>query len=578
MAEERVQRRLAAILVADVVGYSRLMQADDAGTMAALKGRRNKILQPMVAKYHGRVVKLMGDGVLVEFASAVDAVACAVDLQAAMDSANTGVAEDRRIVLRVGINLGDVIVEGSDLYGDGVNIAARLEARAEPGSVCVSGKVRNEVGNKLNVGFDDLGEHSLKNMAEPIRVYRVSSGSPGAMTESHDQALLSKPSIAVLPFANMSGDPEQQYFADGITEDIITELSRFSSLFVIARNSSFRYRNRSLDIKQVGRELGARYVVEGSVRRLGPRIRITAQLIDAITGRHLWAEHYDRKIDDLFEVQDEVVRAVVTTSEHRIADIEAEQGQRKPPHTWLAYDYFLQARHYLAQYGNYSKAEAPLRRAVELDSHLAEAYSKLAHVSMAKYWLDIDADESHIKEAWRLAKKALSINDKDSRAHAAMAIVSAYRDRFDLAWLHSDRALALNPNDVTAANNRAVFQIFTGKCDEALAALDSILQRDPFPTATYWEARGTALFQLRRYQEAIEAFDLIAEPQFWERAYVVAAFALSERLEEARLQLKELMRSCPTITISRIRKNEIYKDEGARNHFVDGLRKAGLPE
>jgi len=577
MAEERVRRRLAAILAADVVGYSRLMQADEAGTMAALKARRKEILQPMVAKHHGRVVKLMGDGVLVEFASAVDAVACAVDLQAAMNAASASVPEDRRIVLRVGINLGDVIVEGSDLYGDGVNIAARLEARAEPGSVCVSGKVRNEVGNKLSVGFEDLGEQSLKNIAEPIRVYRVSGGGAGAMPANHDQPRLSKPSIAVLPLTNMSGDKEQEYFADGVTEDIITELSRFSSLFVIARNSSFQYRNRSLDMKQVGRDLGARYLVEGSVRRLGPQIRITAQLIDAVTGRHLWAERYDHRIDNLFDVQDEVVRAVVTTLEHRIADTEAEQGQRKPPHSWIAYDYFLQARHYLAQYGNYLKAEAPLRRAIELDPNLAVAYAKLAHVAMAKYWLDPDND-SHVKEAWDFAKQALAIDDKVSSAHVAMALVSAFMHQFDLAWLHSDRALALNPNDVTAANNRAVFQIFTGKCGEALAALDSILQRDPFPTATYWEARGTALFQLRRYQEAIEVFGLIPEPQLWERAYVIAAFALSERLEEARQQFAQLRELHPNISISRILKIEIYQDEAARKHFVDGLRKAGLPE
>ena len=322
MAEERAQRRLAAILAADVVGYSRLMQLDESGTLAVLKARRSEVLKPAVSRHHGRIVKFMGDGVLVEFPSAVDAVECAVVLQKTMEAANADRPEDRRIVLRVGINLGDVIVEGTDLYGDGVNVAARLEAMAEPGSVYLSQTVFGHVRGKLELGFDDLGEHKLKNMEEPIRVYRVSNSS--AEAKADNAISTSKPSVAMLPFTNMSGEPNQKYFSDGITEDIITELSRFSSLFVIARNSSFRYRDSSLDMKRVGRELGARYLVEGSIRRLGSKVRITAQLIEAATDRHLWAERYDRTIDDLFEVQDEVVRAVVTTLEHRIADGEAE--------------------------------------------------------------------------------------------------------------------------------------------------------------------------------------------------------------------------------------------------------------
>jgi adenylate cyclase len=573
MAEERAQRRLAAILAADVVGYSRLMRLDESGTLAVLKARRSEVLQPVVSKHHGRIVKVMGDGVLIEFPSAVDAVECAVRPQEAMDTANSGLPEDKRIVLRIGINLGDVMVEGSDLYGDGVNVAARLEAMAEPGSVYLSQTVFGHVRGKVQLGFDDLGEQKLKNMAEPIHVYRVSNSTE---VKADNAIPPSKPSIAILPFTNMCGEPDQRYFSDGITEDIITELSRFSSLFVIARNSSFRYRDSALDMKRVGRELGARYLVEGSIRRLGSKVRITAQLIEAATDRHLWAERYDRTIDDLFEVQDEVVRAVVTTLEHRIADSEAEQGQRKPPHSWIAYDYYLQARQLLTQYGGYLKAEAPLRKAIELDPKMAEAYSKLAHVAMAKYWLGVD--DSHLQEAWSLANKALAINDKDSSAHGAMALVSAFMHRLDLAWLHTDRALALNPNNVVAATNRAAFLNMSGRFDEALTTLELVRQRDPFPSGGYWEVLGTTLFQLHRYQEAIDAFSLRVEPQYWERAYLMGAFALSGRLEEARRQLIEVKKEYPNITISRVQKVEIYVNEVARNHFVESLRKAGMPD
>jgi len=311
MAEERVQRRLAAILAADVVGYSRLMEQDEEGTLAALKGRRREVLEPLAAHHQGRVFKVTGDGVLVEFASAVNAVQCAVDLQQAMAAANGDQPDDRHIVLRIGINLGDVMVEGSDLYGDGVNIAARLEAIAEPGGILVSGTAHEHIKNKIKVGFDDLGSQTLKNIAEPVRAYRV-TGTP-AVTVAASKPATDKPSIAVLPFTNMSGDPDQQYFSDGITEDIITELSRFHGLFVIARNSSFQYRDKAVDVRLVARELGVQYLVEGSVRRMANRIRITAQLIDARTGSHMWSERFDCSISELFEVQDEVARTIVAT-------------------------------------------------------------------------------------------------------------------------------------------------------------------------------------------------------------------------------------------------------------------------
>jgi adenylate cyclase len=366
MSEQAPQRRLAAILAADVVGYSRMMQVDEAGTLAALKSRRTEILQPLVSKHHGRIIKVMGDGVLIEFASAVEAVSCAVALQEAMVVANKGVQENRRIVLRIGINLGDVMVEGGDLYGDGVNIAARLEGIAGPGAVVVSDKVRSEVIGKLGLRFEDLGLHSLKNMAEPIQVYRVVG--KGEMAEPSRDVPAGKPSIAVLPFTNMSADPEQQYLSDGISEDIITELSRYKELLVIARNSSFQFRDRSIDMKRVARELGVGYLVEGSLRKLGNRLRITAQLVEATSDTHLWAERYDRSVDDIFAIQDQVTQTIAATLVGRVTVSSAEMARRKPTHLWAAYDYVLQRT-------QTDRAEALLRMAIEVDPGYARAYA-----------------------------------------------------------------------------------------------------------------------------------------------------------------------------------------------------------
>jgi TolB-like protein len=366
MAEERTQRRLAAILAADVVGYSRLMEADEAGTLAALKSRRKNVLDPLLARHRGRIVKTTGDGVLVEFASAVNAVQCAIELQKEMTAANGGVPDDRQIWLRIGVNLGDVVVEGSDLFGDGVIVAARLEALADSGAICVSGKVHDEVRGKLALAFEDLGEREIKNIARPIRVFQIRGGPAPSADVAAGIASSSKPSIAILPFINMSGDPEQQYFSDGITEDIITELSRYRSLLVIARNSCFQFRGSWVDLPAVRRALGVRYIVEGSVRKAGNRIRVTAQLIDAVSQSHLWAEKYDREIEDIFAVQDEVTHAVAATLEGRVAASGVEQARRKPTKDWVAYDYFLQGRERVDRY-QMKDAEAFFARAVELD-------------------------------------------------------------------------------------------------------------------------------------------------------------------------------------------------------------------
>jgi TolB-like protein len=365
MAENPVQRRLAAIMAADVVGYSRLLEQDEAGTLSALAQRRKELLDPLIGVHRGRIVKAMGDGLLVEFGSAVNAVACAVDLQQKMAAADGTAGGDRRIQFRIGINLGDVVVEDDDIYGDGVVIAVRLQALSEPGGICISAGVHEQVEKKLPLAFADMGAQTLKNIERPVRAYRIgaraASQAGSGAAERH-----AKPSIAVLPFTNMSGDPEQEYFSDGITEDIITELSRYRTLLVIARNSSFQFRGPSVDMRTVRQRLGVRYIVEGSVRRAGNRVRITAQLIDAEAESHLWAERYDREMQDIFALQDEMARTIATTLEGRVAASGAEQVRRKPTTDWKAYEYVLRGRECDSRYDHHA-GEPLFARAAELD-------------------------------------------------------------------------------------------------------------------------------------------------------------------------------------------------------------------
>ena len=430
MAETRVQRRLAAILAADVVGYSRLMEQDEPGTLATLKARRKKVLEPLVVRHQGRVFKVAGDGVLVEFSSAVNAVECAVELQRGMAAANADLPEARRIVLRIGVNLGDVMVEGSDLYGDGVNIAARLEGIADPGGVLISGTAYDYVRNKVNAGFDELGARNLKNITEPIRVFAV-TGTPAIRAPT---ATTDKPSIAVLPFVNMSGDAGQQYFSDGVTEDIITELSRFPSLFVVARNSSFQYRDKGVDVRRVARDLGVRYVVEGSVRKMVSRVRITAQLIDASTGNHVWGERYDRSIDDLFEVQDEVTRTIVATLVGRVEDAEMRGARQRPTASLHAYETLLRGIEHLRGPGDDDnrRARELFESAVALDPGYALAHAYLAIALLVEHRYD-NAPEAIKQRALDSALTAVRIDPNEARCHQFLAQAYRFRGEFDLA-------------------------------------------------------------------------------------------------------------------------------------------------
>ena len=466
MAEERAQRRLAAILAADVVGYSRLMQLDEAGTLTSLKARLKEVLQPLISEHHGRIVKVMGDGVLVEFASAVDAVECAVQLQKAMAAANADTPEDRHIVLRVGINLGDVMVESNDLYGDGVNIAARLEVLADPGSVYISDTVFSHVRGKVHLGFEDLGERNLKNIAEPVRVYRVSPApSPPTTATLKMSTQPRKPSIAALPFSNMNVDPDQQYLCDGITEDIITELSRYRDLMVIARNSSFQYRDKSMDMKRVARELGVEYLVEGSIRNAAGRIRVTAQLIEAENGSHIWAQRYERELKDVFAIQDEVAQTIAASLVGQVERTHAGKARRRPTESWAAYDCYLQAIECNNRYDTEGSLTL-LNRAIQIDSQYAQAYAMLAFALLFKYFADYD--DQTLSSAVSSAERALSIDPNDALSHAVMGAVQTFLSNWDVAGMHLETAVSFNPNSVSCARWYAHFLLRTGHSQEAL--------------------------------------------------------------------------------------------------------------
>ena len=522
-----MERRLAAILIADVVGYSRLIESDDAGTLAALENRRQKILQPLISKHHGRIVKLMGDGVLVEFASAVNAVQAAVALQEAMGAANEAVAEDRWITLRIGVNLGDVMVEGDDLYGDGVNVAARLEALAEPGSVCVSQTIYSHVRTKVAFLFDDLGEQNLKNISEPVRVYRVAAPAAHLATLPRSPNLPAKPSLAVLPFTNMSGDPEQEYFSDGITEDIITDLSQISALFVIARNTAFTFKGKAVEIVQAARKLNVRYVLEGSVRKAGGRIRVNVQLIDGATSGHLWAERYDREFGDIFALQDDISKKVVAALKVRLLPEEIEAIASRPTLNAEAYQHYLRGRATLSgAWGDKAllkSAREMFTKAAEIDPGYARAYAGIADCDTS-LWVIGDLDVSY-EEILANSTKALALAPKLAEAHASKGIALHLTGHSDQATAALERAIELDPDLFEAHFYYAEASRNAGRYDKAIAPFERAAELRPTDhTALSLLAEVYARLGLR--QEAVSAA---------KRCLARIKAALVERPNDARL-------------------------------------------
>lgn len=583
MAEERIDRRLAAIFAGDIAGYSRLMSIDEEGTLRQLKAHRKELVDPRIIEHRGRIVKTTGDGMLVEFVSVVDAVRCAVDIQRGMTDRNTHVPPEKRIQFRIGLNVGDIIIDGDDIYGDGVNVAARLEALAEPGGIMVSRVVHDQVQDKLSFGFDDLGEQTVKNIARPVGVHRIQLTMPvKAATGTTERTTTDRPSIAVLPFANMSGDPEQEYFADGISEDIITGLSKLRWFFIIARNSSFAYKGKAVDVKRAARELGVRYVLEGSVRKGGNRVRITAQLIDAATGNHIWADRYDGELTDVFALQDEITRKVVAAIEPKLLEAEGVRSQNRSPEDLGAWDLVIQAN---SLFWRMTRTEghaaiATLKRAIERYPDYGPAHSMLAFMLLLSQLTGWNRDESAAKQAAALAKRAAELDDSDPWVHMALGYVAFSMRRTDEAVEEFRQALELNPNFAAAHGYLGFALAMAGRSDEAIPHAEQAIQMSPQDpqNAIFNTAIAVALYLAGRYPEAV-AFGrkaLQQRTQFTSghRIYV-ASLAQAGQVEEARESLSQLKEAFPEMTIAWIERYVPYT-AGPMAKFLEGMRKAGL--
>ncbi|EGE61088.1 UNVERIFIED_ORG: adenylate cyclase [Rhizobium esperanzae] len=584
-------RKLAAILAADVVGYSRLAGADEERILARLRALRSDLIDPTIAVHHGRVVKRTGDGALVEFRSVVDAVRCAIEVQNGMVERNDGVPQDRRIEFRIGIHLGDVVEESDgDLMGDGVNIASRLEGVAAAGAICLSEDAYRQVRARLDLSVSDLGDTQLKNIAEPIRVYSLQVGSTGAKAAATSETATSQPaaaaspklSIAVLPFVNMSGDAEQDYFADGISEDIITALSKLSQLFVIARNSSFTFKGKNVQVQEVGTKLGVRHVLEGSVRKSGNRVRITAQLIDATTGGHLWAERFDRDLTDIFAVQDDVTQQIVDALAVNLTEGDRKRlapGQTGHPE---AYDCFLRGRelwHRLTKQTN-NDARDLLQRAVELDPNFASAHAFLALTHGLAYlnrWSE--SPQRSIEQAEEAAMLAVARDDSDPVAHWALSVVRLYSRQHDRAISEAERAILLNPNFAEGQVSLGEALLYSGRSEEALACFDRARVLNPYFPDVVLHFQAWAWFQLRRYEEAVELLlqrvnrNPVTDVS---RALLAACYGHLDRFEEARATWQEVLRINPDFSLEYRRKVLPFKNSADFELAVEGLRRAGV--
>jgi len=586
--ESRTSRRLAAILAADVVGYSRLMGADEEGTLAALKTHRKELIDPLIAQHQGRIVKTTGDGLLIEFASIVDAVRCAVVMQQGMEGRNANVNESQRIRFRVGINVGDVIVDNDDIFGDGVNVAARLEALAEPGEICVSATVREHVAERLPIGFADLGEHSVKNIARPVHVFRIETRvePKNATLDDPEHALLAlpdRPSIAVLPFTNMSGDAEQDYLADGMVEDIITGLARIKWLFVIARNSSFAYKGKSVDVKQAGRELGVRYVLEGSVRKASSRVRVTGQLIEAETGRHVWADRYDRTLDDIFALQDELTMSVVAAIEPSLRQAEIERVKRKRPENLDAYDLVLRAipHVYPAMPDGAAKALPLLESALEMEPDYALAHGFAAWAHEILFARGGGHDENRLG-AVRHAHAAIAHGRDDAIALSlggfVMGLVAHDREAARQAL---EAALALSTSCALTYILGSVVMVFAGDGDRGIEWGERALRLSPFDPMSYAPWLSITLGHLQRgeYEAAAEAAHKVFQANpYWSSAHflLAATHAKLGRLDAAKAAAMRVLELQPGFTISgTCAAFDIHPSIAAP--LSEALRVAGLP-
>ena len=580
------QRRLAAILAADVAGYSRLMGEDEEGTLAVLTAHIKELIEPCIAEHRGRIVKTTGDGLLGEFASVVDAVRCAVAFQERVTGRNADIPKDRRIEFRIGVNLGDVIVQDDDVYGDGVNVAARLEALAETGGICISGTVFDQIGAKLDLSIENLGPQSFKNIAEPVRTYRVRIGRPEPALGKQPDALPlpDKPSIAVLAFDNMSGDPEQEYFSDGIAEDIITDISKISGLFVIARNSSFAYKNQMLEVKRVARELGVKFVLEGSVRKAANRVRITAQLIDGTTGGHLWAERYDRVLEDIFAIQDEITQRIVQALKVEL-DLDERERISGPATTSIeAYDFALRAREMLLRHkpGDNVEAKKLYERSTELDSDFITAHAGLAITLYTSYlngWND-DA-EATLQRGLQLASRAVELDPSDPQGHWALAYGRLWTRDLAGALEAIERAVALGPNYAEAYATRGYMLSYASRPAEAIESLKTSMRLDPQHPRIWLHFLAHAHFVGGDYQEAALLLKrrIRLQPETDISRVLLASCQGHLGLDaDARNAWVEVLRINPDYSVERKGRVLPYENPADWDRFVEGLRKAGVQE
>lgn len=580
-----MERRLAAILAADVVGYSALMEKDEAGTLASLSLCIDEMIKPLVARHKGRIVKFMGDGILAEFGSAIDAIECAIAWQKSVGDED----QINPFRFRIGVNLGDIIIQDDDIFGHGVNVAARLEGLANPGGVCLSEDVFRQVKGKVEVNFEDIGEQVLKNVEEPVRVYRfsaVQNSSESLKVPAENKEPSEKPSIAVLPFDNMSGDPEQEYFADGISEDIITALSRLRWLFVIARNSTFVHKGKAVDIQQLAKDLGVRYVLEGSVRRAGNRVRITTQLIDANTASHLWANRYDRELEDIFALQDEITETIVGSIDTELRGAEQDRARHKPTENLQAWDYYQQGNwHYNKLNRDDNEAARQLyKKSIKLDPEFALPYAGLTLVGLSDVLSGyVDDPKLVLQNAKNNAEKAIELDDREALTSFALGRVNGFMGNVDAAIANIENAIKLNPSFAQAYHALGFILKAAGRASEALPYFDTAIKSSPNDPLlwTFYVSHASSYLQLKDYpvmehwaRKAIHE----REREYWPHLFLAIALSMQNQPEDARSAMRKALTLKPEFTVKVVPKNL----QGYQKHYIDqvieGLRKAGAPE